>query len=87
MYTRPQGSGPGGATGEATLHARGTLTAEEPALADAGWSVQWPPEGADPLAVDALYTRLADIGYALLEVADAIRDQSECLINVGVVVK
>lgn len=30
---------------------------------------------------------LKGIGYALLEVADAIRDQSECLINVGVVVK
>jgi hypothetical protein len=30
---------------------------------------------------------LRGIGYALLEVADAIRDQNECLINVGVVTK
>jgi hypothetical protein len=30
---------------------------------------------------------LRGIGYALLEVADAIRAQSECLANEGVVVK
>ncbi len=59
VHTRPQD----GAPGEATLHALGTLAADE-TPADTGWTTaSWPPEGAEPLAVDDLYARLADIGY------------------------
>ncbi|MEU4804935.1 SDR family NAD(P)-dependent oxidoreductase [Actinosynnema sp. NPDC023587] len=47
--------------GEAICHARGVLTGE------AGVVVplvgQWPPTGAEPVAVDALYAGLAEAGY------------------------
>ncbi len=46
---------------EATCHARGTLgTDGAPA---AVWPEQWPPQGAEPMPVDELYGRLADLGY------------------------
>ena len=46
---------------ETVCHARGVLG---PATAaDLDWPVEWPPAGADPLPVDELYGRLADIGY------------------------
>ncbi|MFG1796152.1 SDR family NAD(P)-dependent oxidoreductase [Nocardia sp. NPDC049149] len=59
VYSRPETGddtdGPG------TCHGRGTLGADaEPAIA---WPEQWPPADADELPVDALYGRLADIGY------------------------
>jgi acyl transferase domain-containing protein/D-arabinose 1-dehydrogenase-like Zn-dependent alcohol dehydrogenase/acyl carrier protein/predicted alpha/beta hydrolase family esterase len=61
VYTRPEGGAEGAGEREATRHARGTLVpAAEPAAA---WPVEWPPEGAEPLEVDALYARLTDIGY------------------------
>ncbi len=37
--------------------------AAAPAPASPAWSAQWPPAGAEPVAVDALYTGLSDIGY------------------------
>ncbi|MGW7354373.1 SDR family NAD(P)-dependent oxidoreductase [Streptomyces sp. NPDC054784] len=47
-----------------TLHAEGTLVAEEPAApADAGLA-QWPPSGAEPLPAEGAYDRLHDAGYA-----------------------
>ncbi|WP_328395451.1 SDR family NAD(P)-dependent oxidoreductase [Streptomyces sp. NBC_00390] len=65
VYTRPE-------TGEdeqaeTTCHGRGWLTADaEPAGA---FPLQWPPAGAEPIAVDTLYSRvndharLTDIGF------------------------
>ena len=42
-------------------HARGTLTAD--ADPPAPFPAQWPPAGAEPVAVDGLYDRLAEVGY------------------------
>ncbi|MFD4139640.1 SDR family NAD(P)-dependent oxidoreductase [Streptomyces sp. NPDC058572] len=65
IYTRPE-------TGEdeqaeTTCHGRGWLTADaEPAVA---FPLQWPPAGAEPIAVETLYSRvndharLTDIGF------------------------
>ena len=44
------------------LHASGTLGAAS-APADFGWAAVWPPVGATPVPVDALYPDLADRGY------------------------
>ncbi|WP_215911737.1 SDR family NAD(P)-dependent oxidoreductase [Streptomyces coffeae] len=46
---------------DATCHGRGWLS-PEPRSAPA-WDIAWPPEDAEPLAAEALYTRMADIGY------------------------
>jgi acyl transferase domain-containing protein/acyl carrier protein len=47
--------------GEWTLHAQGVLSDQEP---DAGKPLgAWPPEGAEPLAVDDAYERLAAVGF------------------------
>ncbi|MFI5908335.1 type I polyketide synthase [Dactylosporangium sp. NPDC051541] len=45
-----------------TRHARGTLT-RGPAH-DPGTLAQWPPAGAEPLPVDELYERWAEVGFA-----------------------
>jgi polyketide synthase 12 len=53
-----------GAEGEATewtLHATGTLVAEP--LAEPEPFASWPPVGAEPLATEDLYARLADVGF------------------------
>ena len=53
VHSRPEG-------GEWTRHASGTLTADVPrgtALAE------WPPAGAEPVAVDGFYDSLGDFGY------------------------
>ncbi|MFI1227660.1 MULTISPECIES: SDR family NAD(P)-dependent oxidoreductase, partial [unclassified Streptomyces] len=66
VYTRPEvafeaDAESGGGAAEATCHARGVLALEaEPAEA---WPVEWPPEGAELLAVEDFYSRLSDIGY------------------------
>ncbi|MFF9869139.1 SDR family NAD(P)-dependent oxidoreductase [Streptomyces sp. NPDC013953] len=58
IYSRPE-NGEGEA--ETTCHARGTLGTEStPAPA---WPEQWPPQDAEPMPVDELYSRLADLGY------------------------
>jgi acyl transferase domain-containing protein/acyl carrier protein len=46
--------------GEWTLHATGSLSAEEPAAPES--FVAWPPEGAEPIETADLYERLADVG-------------------------
>ncbi|MGW1216673.1 type I polyketide synthase [Streptomyces sp. NPDC002499] len=49
-----------------TRHATGTLSSRAPAAPDpAPWAqpAAWPPAGATPVPVDALYDRLADRGY------------------------
>ncbi|MBL1099326.1 SDR family NAD(P)-dependent oxidoreductase, partial [Streptomyces sp. 205] len=60
IYSRPE-NGTGTAETETTCHARGTLgTDSAPAGA---WPEQWPPQDAEPMPVDELYGRLADLGY------------------------
>ncbi|WP_344610010.1 SDR family NAD(P)-dependent oxidoreductase, partial [Streptomyces glaucus] len=44
-----------------TLHATGTLSVAAPPVPD--WDLRvWPPAGAEPVAVDGLYARLAETG-------------------------
>ncbi|WP_039947896.1 polyketide synthase dehydratase domain-containing protein, partial [Streptomyces sp. NRRL S-118] len=58
IYSRPEN---GEEEAETTCHARGTLGTESaPAPA---WPEQWPPQDAEPMPVDELYSRLADLGY------------------------
>ncbi len=56
LYSRPDG----GDEPQATCHGRGWLTTE--AAPTAPFPAQWPPAGADPVAVGSLYERLAGIG-------------------------
>jgi acyl transferase domain-containing protein/acyl carrier protein len=60
IYSRPAAESADSPV-EATCHARGTLVAEAepfPVLPAA-----WPPADAQPVSIDALYARLADVGY------------------------
>ncbi|QKV96311.1 SDR family NAD(P)-dependent oxidoreductase [Streptomyces sp. NA02950] len=59
VYSRPENAD--GDT-ETTCHARGTLGIDS-APAGAAWPEQWPPQDAEPMPVDELYGRLADLGY------------------------
>jgi acyl transferase domain-containing protein/NADPH:quinone reductase-like Zn-dependent oxidoreductase/acyl carrier protein len=64
VYSRPETGTGGEGAWEATRHARGVLApAAAPGAARPAWPAQWPPEGAEPVAVDALYAALGDIGY------------------------
>ncbi|WP_432015718.1 SDR family NAD(P)-dependent oxidoreductase [Streptomyces cucumeris] len=64
VFSRPW-SGADEEASEVTCHGRGWLAAEpEPATVPSGaWQEVWPPEGAEPASVDALYTGMADLGY------------------------
>ncbi len=58
IYSRPES----GADRTAICHARGMLAAEAESTSD--WlPARWPPVGAEPVPVDGLYARLAEIGY------------------------
>ncbi|MBS2965992.1 type I polyketide synthase [Actinocrinis puniceicyclus] len=60
VYSRPQGAAEDGERA-ATCHARGWLVADaEPMPA---FPAVWPPAGAEAVAVDGLYARLAEAGY------------------------
>ncbi|MEU3256097.1 SDR family NAD(P)-dependent oxidoreductase, partial [Streptomyces sp. NPDC006997] len=59
VYSRAQGEDD--ATRQAVCHARGTLGTATETVPD--WPTQWPPAGAEPVAVDALYARFADLGF------------------------
>ncbi|HEV3172035.1 MAG TPA: acyltransferase domain-containing protein, partial [Actinocrinis sp.] len=60
VYSRPEAAGEDGERA-ATCHARGWLVADaEPMPA---FPAVWPPAGADAVAVDTLYPRLAEVGY------------------------
>ncbi|HET8640890.1 MAG TPA: type I polyketide synthase, partial [Pseudonocardiaceae bacterium] len=61
VYSRPEAGPEEDGEREATRHARGMLAPDEERVAD--WPAEWPPTGAEPVAVDALYARLTDIGY------------------------
>jgi polyketide synthase 12 len=55
--------GAGGGAGEWVLHASGALVAEGPHPVEPEPLRSWPPEGAEPVAVEDLYKRLADRGF------------------------
>jgi acyl transferase domain-containing protein/NADP-dependent 3-hydroxy acid dehydrogenase YdfG len=65
VYSTPN-AGPDDEQPEAICHARGWLVAESAAVAR--MPVQWPPAGAEPIAVDGLYARmeLAGLDYGPL---------------------
>ncbi|MGW1260044.1 SDR family NAD(P)-dependent oxidoreductase, partial [Streptomyces sp. NPDC002513] len=58
LYARPRDAD---AAQPWTLHATGTLTDRDVAAPDEGLGA-WPPSGAEPVVVDALYERLAATG-------------------------
>ncbi|MFD7099894.1 SDR family NAD(P)-dependent oxidoreductase [Streptomyces xanthophaeus] len=57
LYSRPEGEG---AADQVKCHARGTLTTADAAVTD--WPQEWPPADAEPVAVDNVYPRFADLG-------------------------
>ncbi len=58
IYSRPES----GVEPETTCHARGTLAVDESPVRS--WlPLEWPPVAAEPIDVDALYARLAEIGF------------------------
>ncbi|HZB50021.1 MAG TPA: type I polyketide synthase, partial [Mycobacteriales bacterium] len=62
VHSAPESADP--AESEPVCHARGLLgPAPAAAAGPVDWPAEWPPEGAEPLPVDELYGRLADIGY------------------------
>jgi acyl transferase domain-containing protein len=67
IYSRPETGGDQDDERDATCHARGTLAAQIAAKVAAQplepWPAQWPPAAGEPVDIDALYTRLADVGY------------------------
>ena len=60
IYARAEAEGEGERP-EWTRHAQGIVSAEQPR--QAGGLGEWPPPGAEPLALDAFYDRLADAGF------------------------
>ncbi|WP_151483659.1 type I polyketide synthase, partial [Streptomyces albicerus] len=71
---------------EATCHGRGRLAAEAGAAVSA-WDVEWPPQDAESLSAEALYSRMADIGYdygALFQgVAEAWQDEDAVYVELA----
>uniref|UniRef100_UPI00389A3550 SDR family NAD(P)-dependent oxidoreductase n=1 Tax=Streptomyces kaniharaensis TaxID=212423 RepID=UPI00389A3550 len=59
VFSRPETHSQDGQP-ETTCHARGWLTTH--AKAPAPFPLQWPPPGAQPVPVETLYPRLADLG-------------------------
>ncbi|WP_335984498.1 SDR family NAD(P)-dependent oxidoreductase, partial [Streptomyces sp. CA2R106] len=62
IYTAPSEK-EGREQAQPICHARGTLTPDAGLPADTDWARAWPPQDAEPVAVDALYERLAGLGY------------------------
>ncbi|MFX0574764.1 SDR family NAD(P)-dependent oxidoreductase, partial [Nocardia nepalensis] len=69
IYSRSHAPEIGTDQGEPVCNARGWLAVTEPATSSTDtepWEpfpATWPPNGAEPVAVDALYARLAEAGY------------------------
>ncbi|PRY01759.1 type I polyketide synthase [Allonocardiopsis opalescens] len=61
VHSRPDGAAPGTPW---TRHASGVLAAAPPEDAEDFEFAAWPPEGAEPIALDGLYPELAGIGLA-----------------------
>ncbi|MGH3380108.1 MAG: polyketide synthase dehydratase domain-containing protein, partial [Actinoallomurus sp.] len=59
IYSRPEA----GTERGMTCHARGTLATDEESAAPSWRPVEWPPVDAEPIDVDALYARLAEVGF------------------------
>ncbi|MFI9825752.1 type I polyketide synthase, partial [Streptomyces sp. NPDC052013] len=70
---------------EAVCHGRGWLAAESRTLP--AWDVAWPPQDAERLSAEALYARMADIGYdygALFQgVVDAWQDDDAVYVELA----
>jgi polyketide synthase 12 len=62
IHSRPEAEA-GGEASEWVLHASGALVAEDQHLVEREPLRSWPPEGAEPVAVEDLYRRLADRGF------------------------
>ncbi|WP_432040679.1 type I polyketide synthase, partial [Streptomyces cucumeris] len=65
IYTRPESGG------EAVCHAHGALVPDHAPEED--WPAQWPPADAEPVDVDELYGKLAQIGYDYGPVFQGVR--------------
>ncbi|MBL1102793.1 type I polyketide synthase, partial [Streptomyces coffeae] len=65
IYTRPESGG------ETVCHARGVLAPDRAPEED--WPAQWPPADAEPVDVDELYGKLAQIGYDYGPVFQGVR--------------
>jgi acyl transferase domain-containing protein/acyl carrier protein len=63
VHSRPLASAEDGEPGDWTANATGVVSAGEAAVGEGELSVAWPPEGAEPLAVSDLYSRLAERGF------------------------
>ncbi|MET9108798.1 type I polyketide synthase, partial [Streptomyces zhihengii] len=61
IFSHPETDAPEAAA-EAVCHGRGWLAAESASTVPA-WDVAWPPQDAEPLTAESLYTRMTDIGY------------------------
>jgi acyl transferase domain-containing protein/acyl carrier protein len=65
VHSRPDGGADHGADDQGwTLHASGLLSAGDGAADPVDRLDAWPPAGAEPLAIDDLYERVADLGFA-----------------------
>jgi acyl transferase domain-containing protein/NADPH:quinone reductase-like Zn-dependent oxidoreductase/acyl carrier protein len=62
-----------GEPGEWTRHATGVLAPAALAGAAAAAPAEWPPAGAEPLEVDSLYDRLAEVGFGYGPAFQAVR--------------
>ena len=62
IHSHPQGSLQEEEGPQWVTHATGTLSRGEGAEAPTALPGPWPPEGAEPIALESLYERLADIG-------------------------
>ncbi|MET8682210.1 beta-ketoacyl synthase N-terminal-like domain-containing protein, partial [Streptomyces sp. NPDC004647] len=71
VYSRPEGSD----ETAWTRHATGVLTVDEqPDERGAGFdAAEWPPAGAEPVAVEGIYDRLAEDGFAYGPVFQGLR--------------
>ncbi|MFI6619229.1 alpha/beta fold hydrolase [Streptomyces sp. NPDC050528] len=63
LYSRPSRAEQPDDARDWTCHAVGSLTALPPGADEATGSAEWPPRGAEPVAVDGFYDRLAEQGY------------------------
>ncbi|MGC4750699.1 type I polyketide synthase, partial [Micromonospora sp. DT201] len=60
VYARPQ-TRDGDEQSTVICHARGVLAPEAQPFVE--WLTEWPPAGAEPVAVDTFYKRLAEVGH------------------------
>ncbi|MEV6766953.1 acyltransferase domain-containing protein, partial [Streptomyces sp. NPDC051105] len=61
VYSRAEAADEDDEQAEVTCHARGWLSSDAEPLPP--FPAQWPPQGAESVALDSLYVRLAEAGY------------------------